>query len=88
MLDCFEDTLANVWLREDWLEQGSNYVTRIKNKYVKRESSRIGKTIEYNQIEKQLSLIKPEKNRVESGQKLWPAKLWVMMTGIGAADQM
>ena len=37
-------------------------------KKVKRDSNRIGKTIEYNQIEKQLSLIKPKKiesNRVK-----------------------
>ena len=49
-------------------------MTRIKNKYVKRESSRIGKTIEYNQIEKQLNLIKPEKKSSQIGSKTVTSK--------------
>ena len=36
MLDCFEDTLANVRLPEVWLELDSNFVTGIelKNNWV------------------------------------------------------
>ena len=36
MLDCFEDTLANVRLPEAWLELDSNFVTGIelKNNWV------------------------------------------------------
>ena len=39
MLDYFEDTLTNVGLPDAWLEWKWNDMTRIKNKYVKRESN-------------------------------------------------
>ena len=50
MLEYFEDTLANVGLPEVWLKCYSNFVTRVKNKFVKRE-------FESNR-KKQVSLVK------------------------------
>ena len=44
MLEYFEDTLANVGLPEALLEWDSNYVTRIENKYIKRELNQIRKS--------------------------------------------
>ena len=43
VLEYFEDTLANMGLPEALLECDSNRVTRVKNKYVRRESNRIEK---------------------------------------------
>ena len=42
MLDYFEETLAKLGLPEAWLEWGSNCVTKIENKCIKREYNRIG----------------------------------------------
>ena len=50
VLEYFGDTLANVGLPEAWLECDSNFVTRIKNKYIGREYNQIEKKIESNQI--------------------------------------
>ena len=50
VLEYYEDTLANVGLPEAWLRCDSNCVTRVENKYVRRESNRIEK--------KQVSLVK------------------------------
>ena len=41
MLDYYKDTRANVRLSESWLIWGSNCVTQIERKFVKRESNRI-----------------------------------------------
>ena len=41
MLDYFKDILASVVLPEAWLGQDLDGVTRIENKYVKRESNQI-----------------------------------------------
>ena len=41
VLEYFEDTLANVGLPEAWLRCDSNCVTRVENKYVRRESNQI-----------------------------------------------
>ena len=51
VLEYFGDILANVGLPKASLEFDSNCVTRIENKYVRRESNWIEKTIESNQIE-------------------------------------
>ena len=43
MLDYFEDIMANLGLPEDLLLWDSNYMTWIKNNYIKHESDRIRK---------------------------------------------
>ena len=58
VLEYFEDTLANVGLPEAWLRWDSNCATRVKNKYVRRESNQIKK------ISAQLSLTKQKPNWV------------------------
>ena len=45
VLEHFGDTLANVGLPEAWLGCDSNCVTRIENKYVRRELNRIKEEI-------------------------------------------
>ena len=50
MLDYFKYTLANVGLPEAWLKLKSNYMTQIKNKFVKRKSNWI-KGTESNPVE-------------------------------------
>ena len=64
VLGILEDTLANVGLPEAWLKCDLNCVTRVKNKYVRCESNRIGK--------KQLRLIKskPQLSLIKSKPQL------------------
>ena len=66
MLDYFEDTLANVGLSEAWLGCVYNCVTGIRNNYVKCESNWIEKQLSLIKSEKQLSLIYLKK--IESNQ--------------------
>ena len=51
VLEYFGDTLANVGITKALLECDLNCVTHIENKYVRRESNQIKKTIESNKTE-------------------------------------
>ena len=59
VLEYFGDTLVNVGLPEAWIEFDSNFVARVENKYVRRDSNLIGgKQLNLIKLKPQLSLIK------------------------------